>query len=84
MLSPVTLGENNIKEPAKFNDAVMDTIGYQRGGCGEGWAGYADISGKGIDTLWILTPANGEPTTSGNGKNVALVAPHPRISRYVP
>ena len=58
-----------------FYDAVMGTIGYQQGGCGDGWAGYGDISGKGIDTLWILTPANGEPVTSGNGTNVALVAP---------
>lgn len=75
MLSHVTLGVNSIEESTKFYDAVMGTIGYRRGGCGDGWAGYGDISGKGIDTLWILRPANGEPATSGNGTNVALVAP---------
>ncbi|ARN73843.1 VOC family protein [Oceanicoccus sagamiensis] len=75
MLSHVTLGVNNIEESTKFYDAVMETIGYQRGSCGESWVGYGDISGKCIDTLWLLTPANGEAATSGNGTNVGLVAP---------
>ena len=75
MLSHVTLGVEDIEASKIFYDAVMASIGYRCGGSGEGWAGYGDISGNGIDTLWILMPTNGQPATVGNGTNVALIAP---------
>ncbi len=75
MLSHVTLGVNDIEASIVFYDAIMATLGQARRGRGDGWAGYGDISGIGVDTLWILTPANGRPATAGNGTNVALVAP---------
>ena len=75
MLNHVSLGVDDIEASIIFYDAIMGALGYQRGGSGEGWAGYGDISGNGIDTLWILSPVNGQPATSGNGTNVAITAP---------
>jgi len=75
MLSHVTLGVNDLEQSILFYDAILSTLSYQRGGRGDNWAGYGEIKGKGIDTLWILTPANGQPATAGNGTNVALLAP---------
>ena len=74
MLSHVTLGVNDIEKSIVLYDAIMKTLGYERRGRGKDWAGYGDIGGIGIDTLWILKPSNGQPATSGNGTNVALVA----------
>lgn len=75
MLSHVTLGVNDLEASIKFYDAIMATLSQERRGRGDNWAGYGDISGVGIDTLWILTPSDGQPATAGNGTNVALIAP---------
>ena len=74
MLSHVTIGVNEIERSITLYDEIMKCLGYERRSRGENWAGYGDIGGIGIDTLWILTPSNGEPATSGNGTNIALVA----------
>ena len=74
MLSHVTLGVNDIEKSIVLYDAIMDTLGYDRRGRGDDWAGYGDVGGIGVDTLWILKPLNERPATAGNGTNVALVA----------
>ena len=75
MYSHVTLGVNDIERAVKFYDAVLGTLGQKRFDLEESWAGYGEFGGVGIGTLWILKPANGQPATSGNGTNVALLAP---------
>jgi len=75
VLSHVTLGVNDIEASIPFYDAIMNTLNQKRRGRGDDWAGYGDISGIGVDTLWILTPSNGQPATAGNGTNIALLAP---------
>jgi len=75
VLSHITLGVNDIEDSRQFYDAIMGTIGFKRQFGGDSFAGYGATPGSDIDTLWILTPADGEPATAGNGTNVALVAP---------
>jgi catechol 2,3-dioxygenase-like lactoylglutathione lyase family enzyme len=75
MFSHITLGVNEIDEAVEFYDAVMATLGQKRFGRGDSWAGYGQFDGVGIGTLWILIPRDGKPATSGNGTNVALLAP---------
>ena len=76
MLSHVTLGVNNLDSAIEFYDAILETLNQKRRGRGENWAGYGDIGGLGIDTLWILSPLNGKPATGGNGTTIALLAPN--------
>jgi len=73
VLSHVTLGVNDLEASIIFYDAIMGTIAQERRGRGDSWAGYGDISGIGVDTLWILIPTNGQPASVGNGANVALL-----------
>jgi len=54
----------------------MPTRGYSRQDTGETHAGYGkgeDI-GSGVNCLWIGAPINGEPSSPGNGVNIALLA----------
>jgi catechol 2,3-dioxygenase-like lactoylglutathione lyase family enzyme len=70
------LGTNDLPESIRFYDQVMPTLGYSRQDTGETYAGYGkeeDI-GSGVNCLWIGTPFNGEPSSPGNGVNIALLA----------
>ena len=74
MFSHVTLGVNDIEKAIHFYDAVLATLGQARFGRGDSWAGYGEFDGIGVGTLWILTPTDGQPSSCGNGTNIALLA----------
>ncbi len=39
-------------------------------------ATVGDIGGIGVNAMWILCPADGQPATPGNGVNTAFAAPN--------
>ena len=76
MFSHIMLGTNDLAQSMAFYDQVMPTLGYARQETGETFAGYGtqeDI-GSGVNCLWIGKPLDGEPASSGNGVNIALLA----------
>ena len=76
MFSHIVLGTNDLDAAIAFYDQVMATVGYARLDTGDTYAGYgkaADI-GSGQNCLWINMTLDGEPATSGNGTNIALLA----------
>lgn len=76
MFSHMMLGTNDLQKAIDFYDGVMPTLGYGRHATGETFAGYGlkENIATGIDCLWIGTPLDGQPASSGNGANVALLA----------
>lgn len=76
MFSHIMLGTNNLAESIAFYDQVMPTLGYARQETGETYAGYGKKENidSGVNCLWIGKPINGEPASSGNGVNIALLA----------
>ena len=79
MYSHVTLGVNDLDASIAFYDGVMKTLGYECHTQGESYAGYGrpndELALLGINSLWILTPINGELATGGNGTNIAFNVP---------
>ena len=76
MFSHICLGTNNLVESIAFYDQVMPVLGVSRQDTGDTYAGYGaeeDI-GSGVNCLFIGNTYNGEPATSGNGVNIALLA----------
>ncbi len=70
------MGTNNLAESIAFYDQVMPVLGVSRQDTGDTYAGYGaeeDI-GSGVNCLFISNTYNGEPATSGNGVNIALLA----------
>jgi catechol 2,3-dioxygenase-like lactoylglutathione lyase family enzyme len=76
MFSHVTLGTNDLQRAIRFYDGVMAVLGYKKHSTGDTFAGYGnpDNASLGVNSLWILIPADGQPATSGNGTNVAFLA----------
>jgi catechol 2,3-dioxygenase-like lactoylglutathione lyase family enzyme len=81
MLSHVTIGANDIERLMAFYDAALAPLGIARrytfpGGLGYGPPGTTLLpSGASAAQLWILTPFDGKPATSGNGWHCAFLAP---------
>jgi catechol 2,3-dioxygenase-like lactoylglutathione lyase family enzyme len=83
MFAYICLGSNDLERSARFYDAALGVLGYERcdtSGESEsswtgwvGWGLYAD-AGAVQDALWICKPFNGEPASVGNGGMVALWA----------
>ena len=76
MFSHIVLGTNDLNAAIAFYDPVMATLGYARLETGDSYAGYGKATdiGSGQNCLWINTPLDGKPSTSGNGTNIALLA----------
>ena len=76
MFSHITLGVDDLYSATRFYDAVMSVLGYQRHSNGDTFAGYGhpDNAILGTDSLWVLKPLDGRPSSSGNGTNVAFRA----------
>jgi len=81
MFTYVCLGTNNLPKAIAFYDTVLATLGLQRCDVGAesgfedmvGWGTYAD-DGRQELALWVCTPFNGAPASTGNGTMVALKA----------
>ena len=83
MYSHVTLGVNDLDASIAFYDGVMNALGYERHSVGESFAGYGhpDDAMLGNNSLWILTPINGEQASGGNGTNIAFNAQNRKTVR---
>lgn len=73
VISHITLGTNDTERAARFYDAVLGAVGFQR---------LAKPPGKppayekgGPPTIYLYPPEDGRPATWGNGTHVALTAP---------
>lgn len=77
IFSHITLGVNDLESAIAFYDEIMAVLGHSRHSTGEAFAGYGhpENAQLGIDSLWILTPIDGQVATGGNGTNIALLAP---------
>ena len=81
MFTYVCLGTNNLPKAIAFYDTVLATLGLQRCDVGAesgfedmvGWGTYAD-DGRQELALWVCTPFNGAPASTGNDTMVALKA----------
>ena len=76
MFSHICLGTNNLAESIAFYNQVMPVLGVSRQDAGDTYVGYgnkADI-GSSVNYLFVGNTYNGEPTTAGNGVNIALLA----------
>lgn len=68
----ITLGTNDLPRAKRFYDAALPCLGLQRG--------YEDASELGYGPpgerlqLWVTTPYDGRPATSGNGAMPAFKA----------
>lgn len=73
MFSHVSIGVNDVKAARLFYDPVLAAIGHKR------FYDYEDAaSAYGLpkdSQVWVMTPENGEPATSGNGQMIAFLAP---------
>jgi catechol 2,3-dioxygenase-like lactoylglutathione lyase family enzyme len=76
MIHYVTIGARDLDEGAAFYDAVLGTVGWKRFGTHAGALGYGregddDPNGQ---TIWVVTPFNGESARAGNGIMLAMKA----------
>lgn len=77
IFSHITLGTRDLERAKGFYDAVMPVLGLVRHSTGDTFIGYghAEDAKLGVNSLWVLLPQNGLAATSGNGTNVAFLAP---------
>ena len=75
MISYVTIGTNDCARSVRFYDAVFAPLGYAKTFDEGGWAGYGPGGKKEGFEVYLATPENGKPATSGNGSMLALKAP---------
>jgi catechol 2,3-dioxygenase-like lactoylglutathione lyase family enzyme len=72
MIGYVTIGALDVEAALPFYDAVLSTIGYERGFFEGGWAGYGPAGES--QNIFVCPPADGQPARAGNGIMVALKA----------
>jgi catechol 2,3-dioxygenase-like lactoylglutathione lyase family enzyme len=78
MLDYLTIGANDVEASARFYDALLLPLGYERQ-VGDGYARYS-IEGvadrdNGPGTVYVMKPFDGGPATPGNGMMPAFRAP---------
>jgi catechol 2,3-dioxygenase-like lactoylglutathione lyase family enzyme len=81
MFTYVYLGTNDLERAARFYDATLASLGLQRCVTNDpewdrisaGWGTYEDGGVREL-ALWVGTPFNQQPATSGNGTMVAFKA----------
>ena len=74
MLLYVTRGTNDLTRSARFYDAVLAALGYERRVTEADEIGYA-AAGDRRCRLWVTKPYDGKGATFGNGTTVAIEAP---------
>ena len=81
MLSYICIGTNDLRRAIRFYDAVLATIEVVRFDTSsesdpQGWAGYRQSGPEatGEPFLWVCTPFDGKPASTGNGTMVAFRA----------
>jgi catechol 2,3-dioxygenase-like lactoylglutathione lyase family enzyme len=81
MFTYVYLGTNDLERATRFYDATLTSLGLQRCVTNDpdwdrisaGWGTYEDGGIREL-ALWVGTPFNQQPATSGNGTMVAFKA----------
>ena len=73
IISHITLGTNDKARSARFYDAVLGAIGFARLPKPPEKPLAYERDGQ-MPTIYIYTPADGKPATSGNGTHVAFIA----------
>ncbi len=73
MISHVTLGSNDLAAARRFYDAALAPLGIKCVYEIEGGIGFAKARDA-APWLWILTPFDGGPASSGNGTHLAFAA----------
>jgi len=71
MFSHVTLGTDDMERARAFYDPVMATLGLTAPFALPGTLVYGEIAGP---KLFIVSPFDGGPASSGNGTHVAFLA----------
>lgn len=74
MFSHVTVGVNDLARSEAFYTAVFAPLGVVLRDKQDAWCGYAR-EGEGQAFFFILSPANGDPASVGNGSMAAFNAP---------
>lgn len=78
MLDYLTIGANDFEASARFYDALLLPLGYERQ-VGEGYAQYSRVGvadrHNGPGTVYVMKPFDGGPATPGNGMMPAFRAP---------
>jgi hypothetical protein len=72
LLSGICIGTNNIIAAGKFYDAVLATIGMSCVLFEADERGYAGDDGR--TTVFVVSPFNEKPATSGNGTQIMFYA----------
>jgi catechol 2,3-dioxygenase-like lactoylglutathione lyase family enzyme len=74
MIDYITLGAADPDQAVKFYDPVLAALGHERFMLKGGWAGYRPADEPPGQTLYVCTPVNEKPASSGNGAMVGLTA----------
>ena len=74
MLLYVDVGSNDLGRSARFYDAVLGALGYERQRSGSEGLGYG-APGMEQPVFWVMRPWDGKPATIGNGSMPAFTAP---------
>jgi catechol 2,3-dioxygenase-like lactoylglutathione lyase family enzyme len=72
-LSHITLGTNDVTNSAKFYDAALEPLGFSRVPKAVGKRPMYARNGE-MPHIYIYSPYDGHPATSGNGTHVAFQA----------
>lgn len=78
MLDYLTIGANDVELSARFYDALLLSLGYEKQ-AGDGYAEYS-LTGvadrdNGPGTVYVMKPFDGRPATPGNGMMPAFRTP---------
>jgi catechol 2,3-dioxygenase-like lactoylglutathione lyase family enzyme len=73
VISHITLGTNDPDRAARFHDAVLGALGFDRLPKPPGKPPAYEKGGA-MPTIYLYTPEDGRPATWGNGTHIALVA----------
>ncbi len=73
VISHITLGTNDPAGAAKFYDAALGVLGFQRLPKPPEKPAAYEKDGR-MPTIYLYTPEDGRPATAGNGVHIALIA----------
>ena len=73
VLSHITLGTNDPERAARFYDAVLGALGFDRLPKPAGKPPAYEKGGQ-VPTIYLYRPVDGRPATWGNGSHIAFMA----------
>lgn len=71
IIDHLSLGVPSIERACQFYNGLMETLDCSLLAATDGFAAY----GNGAVQFLVMTPANGESATAGNGTHICFVAP---------